>query len=423
MISRVLVAWILIAAARGAGMGRAAGQDWPQWQGPGRDNVSGERGLLARWPEGGPAMVWSASGCGKGFSTVAVADGVIYTSGSTNGETFVIAFDLEGRALWQAPNGGSWEAAPRMAWAKNYDGARGTPTVADERVYHLGESGTLTAFDGRKGTSVWSLDIAKRFGAECPNYGYTESVLVDGDRLICCPGGTKGFMVALDRKTGETVWANTNIQEGVGFGSAILVEGKGLRQIVTMTEEGIIGVEASAGKLLWRHPFTNRRKNNIPTPVHRQGFILASTGYGGGSILLRLSYDDRKASVSEVWSNDNLDSMYGGFVVMDGCVYGAANRKPAWVCLDFETGRLRYREPGKAMGAATYADGMLYCLDQEGRMALVRCTPERHEVISHFTVPSGGAGKYWSCPVVCGGRLYVRHADRLYAYRVRPADK
>ena len=289
--------WLLIffASAIGSDMSQAGEATWPQWQGTQRDNISTETALLKVWPEGGPTLLWTASGCGKGYSSVAVKDQTIYTAGTTNGETFVTAFDLAGRTKWRSPNGKWWQADPKMTWARSYGGARGTPTVNDGLVYHLNETGGLSAFDARTGTVVWSLDVSRKFEAKCPDYGYTESVLIDGDRLICCPGGAKGFMVALDKKTGSNMWVNTELTEGVGFASPILADDKGVRQIITLTEENLIGVDVSAGKLLWRYPFTNKRKNN----------------------------------------------------------YGAANEKPAWVCLDFETGQRRYRERGIGMGSVT----------------------------------------------------------------------
>jgi outer membrane protein assembly factor BamB len=344
---------------------------------------------------------------------------MIYTAGTTKEETIVIALDLDGNVKWRAPNGARWQASAQMTWASSYDGARATPTVDGGVVYHLNETGLLSAFDAQKGTVIWSLDLLKTFEARIPKYGYTESVLIDGDRLICCPGGTRGFMVALNKKTGALVWANTEVTDGVGFASPILVEDKGVRQFVTLSEEAVIGVEASAGRLLWRHPFTNKRKNNIPTPLYQNGFVFASTGYGAGSVLLKLSFDGAKVTASQVWANTELDNVHGGFVLMDGFVYGAAHEKPAWVCLELATGKPRYREIGVGMGSVSYADGMLYCLGEKGAMGLVPCTPDRYSVVSRFDVPKGGDGPFWAHPVVCGGRLYIRHADRLYAYDIR----
>jgi hypothetical protein len=161
------------------------------------------------------------------------------------------------------------------------------------------------------------------------------------------------------------------------------------------------------------------RKNNIPTPLYHNGFVFASTGYGAGSVLLKLAFEPPKVTASQVWANTELDNVHGGFVLKDGFIYGAAHQKPAWVCLELETGKMRYREPGVGMGSVVYADGMLYCLGEKGAMGLVPCTPDGYSVTSRFDVPKGGEGAFWAHPVVCGGRLYIRHADRLYAYGVQ----
>ena len=402
-----------------AGTGLAGGETWPQWGGPRRDNVSTETGLLKQWPEGGPTLIWTATGCGKGYSSVAVTEQAIYTAGTSTDGTFVIAFDLEGKTKWRAPNGRQWAAPTNMPWARSYDGARATPTVDDGLVYHLNETGRLTAFDARNGAVVWSVDFLRQFGAEVPEYGYTESVLIDGDNLICYPGGTNGYMAALNKKTGGTVWVNRDIRDVTAFSSAILAVTPASRQVVTLTTPAIIGVDAVTGKLLWRYPFTNKRENNIPTPIYSKGYVFASTGYGAGSVLLRLTQDGATASVSRVWTSTELDNAHGGVVLVDGFLYGAAHEKPAWICLDFATGQLRYRDKGVGMGSLTCADGMLYCLGERGTMALVTCTPERYGLVSRFDVPKGGEGMYWAHPVVCGSRLYVRHADRLFAYDVK----
>jgi outer membrane protein assembly factor BamB len=226
-------------------------------------------------------------------------------------------------------------------------------------------------------------------------------------------------MVALKKKTGEPVWACTDIADEAGFASATLAEDRGVRQAITMTADNLIGVDADSGKLLWRHPFTNKRRNNIPTPIYRDGFVYASTGYGGGSVCLKLSFDGKSVSATQAWAGKDLDNIHGGILLVDGFLYGSANEKPGWVCLDAKTGLPRYMEKGVGMGSVTCADGMLYCFSEAGTMALVPCTPERHQVVSSFDVPKGGDGRHWAHPVVCGGRLYVRHADCLYAYDIR----
>jgi len=203
-----------------------------------------------------------------------------------------------------------------------------------------------------------------------------------------------------------------------GYASPILVEYRGLRQIVTMTAKSVIGVHADTGKLLWEYDHVTSWDANIPTPIFHNGYIFISSGYRKGSELLKLQVKGREASVRRVWECKKLDNHHGGVVLADGFFYGAASRK-YWVCVDFMTGEVKYRAPGVGKGSVTYADGMLYCLaERRGTMGLVKATPHEYRVISRFNIP-GARSQVWAHPVVCGGRLYVRYKDNLHAYDVK----
>jgi outer membrane protein assembly factor BamB len=396
----------------------SASPTWTQWQGLNRDSISTETGLLKEWPEGGPALLWTAEGCGKGYSSVAVTEKMIYTAGTMKNQTFVMAFDMAGKMKWKTVNGEQWKPGATMFWAASYDGARATPTVDNGIVYHLNDLGLLSALDAENGKLKWSANLPKQFESKWPDFGYTESVLIDGNKLICYPGGKKGYMTALNKKTGAVIWSNKDIGDNPAFASPIIFTDQGIRQVVTMTEEAIIGVAADTGKLLWRYPFTNKRKNNIPTPIYSKGYVFTSTGYGGGSVLLKLNAKGDKVSVDKVWQNTLLDNIHGGVILRDGYLYGSSNEKPAWFCLDFLTGEEKYRDKSIGQGSLMYADGMIYCLGERGTMLLVPCTPKEFKPTGRFDVPKGGTGLYWSHPVVCNGRLYLRHDDKLFVYNI-----
>ena len=389
--------------------------EWPCFHGPKRDNKSVETGLLKKWPDDGPKLLWTASGLGKGYSSVTVVGGMIYTAGMIEKQTHVFALDLDGKPKWRRLNGTSWQTTMRHAVA--YAGSRGTPTYDEGRVYHLGERGRLTAFDAKTGGQIWSLDLFKQFNAKTPTYGLAESVLIDGDRLICSPGGTKGYMVCLEKKTGKLVWANTEVKGTMGYCSAGTAEFGGFRQILSMSAKEVFGVDAKTGKLLWSVEHENQRENSATNPIFHNGHVFASTGYGKGSILVRLKPVRGGIETETVWSSKLMDNHHGGVVLMDGYLYGAGHQSKGWFCLGFLTGKQAWNAKGK--GSLTYADGMLYCLEERGTMALVKATPEECRIVSSFRVPKGGSGLYWAHPVVCDGRLYVRHADKLFAYDVR----
>jgi outer membrane protein assembly factor BamB len=392
-----------------------ARDEWPCFHGANRDNKSRETGLLRSWPEGGPKLLWTASRLGKGYSTVSVAGGLIYTAGMVRRQTYVLALDLDGRRKWWKLNGRSWQST--MRHAVRYDGARSTPTYDEGRVYHLSEQGRLAALDAATGEEAWGLDLFRRFDARTARYGLAESVLIDGDRLIASPGGTKGYMVCLEKKTGKLVWANARVKGTVGYCSPVLAEFGGFRQILSMSSKVVFGVDADTGRLLWSVEHGNRRENSATDPIFHKGHVFASTGYGKGSTVVRLQAGADGVKAERAWTSRLMDNHHGGAVLLDGYLYGAGHEARGWFCLDFMTGKPAWNAKGK--GSLTYADGMLYCLDERGTMSLVKATPKRFEVVSSFPVPRGGEGLHWAHPVVCGGRLYVRHADKLFAYDIR----
>ena len=393
----------------------ADNNNWPCFHGPKRDNLSTETGLLQAWPQDGPELIWTASGIGTGYSTVSIADGRIFTAGMIDKQTHVIALDLRGKKLWQKLNGQSWEAEEFQTWAVPYAGARATPTVDGDTVYHLSELGRLTAFDVQTGEERWSVDIMKTFNAEKPEYGYSESVLILGEVLFCCPAGEKGYIAALDKKTGDTLWVNTDIKDAVGNCSSVLADIENQQQLITLSASSILSFDPDDGRLLWQYPFANSRENNCADVIVSEGLVFASSGYGKGSILLQPKKQaDGSFSVDPVWTTELLDNHHGGVVLLDGFLYGAGSEARGWFCLDFKTGAQKWQTRGK--GSLTYADGHLYCYDERGAMSLVKAISEKYDQVGSFQVPKGGEGLYWAHPVVCGGRLYVRHSDTLYAY-------
>lgn len=388
--------------------------EWQCFHGPDRANKSPDKGLLKEWPEAGPELAWTVSGLGEGYSTVSIAEGYIFTAGMLDKQTYVYAYDLNGELVWKKPNGQSWVAT--QSWATTYTGSRSTPTYNDGVVYHLGELGRLAAFNCKTGNELWSMELREQFDAEIPEYGYSESVYIDGDRLYCCPAGKKGYIVCLDKNNGNLIWANAEIQEPVGNSSLIVYDYGGHRKLAGLTAHSIFGVDSETGKLLWHVDYKNSRSNNIADPIFHNGYIFASTGYGKGSILLKLKIAGEEIIPETVWQTELMDNHHGGIILHEGYLYGAGHESRGWFCLDFMTGKQMWKAPGK--GSLTYADGMFYCLEERGIITLVRATPERYEAISTFEVPSGGKGFHWAHPVVCGGRLYIRHTDKLFAYDV-----
>lgn len=391
--------------------GAAGAADWPQFHGSDYTNISPESGLLKQWPEAGPELIWSAKGLGDGFSSVSVADGLIYTAGNLDGNSVVTCMDLTGNVVWRSPCG--------PAWTKNFPGTRGTPTVDGDRVYFETPHGDLTCLNAKTGDRLWGLNILEKFGASNITWALAESVIIDGDNVICCPFGSQGSIVALNKMTGDTVWAAESTGDKAGYSTPSIGEFAGTRIVMTMSNKALVGVNADTGKLLFRHEHLTKYEVNALQPILRGDRIFISSGYGSGSEMLQLTSADGKITATQAWSSKDMDNHHGGVVLWDGHLYGA-NSKRDWVCFDWDTGATRYSETGVGKGSLTCAEGMLYTFSESTRTAgLVKATPAGHEVISSFQIPEGGSGKSWAHPVISDGRLYLRHGDLLFVYNIK----
>lgn len=407
----ILVGFLCPAVPQGVG---AEAHCWPRFHGPKGDNISTETALLKQWPEQGPKLLWTAKTIGKGFAGVTIADGRIYTAGDVGDDLIIFALDMDGRIQWQAKNGAAWKKSGPA-------GARGTPTVDGNRLYHENAHDEVVCLDAKTGRKIWGVNLASQFQGRKDGFGRGESLLIDGDRVICCPGGATA-MAALDKKTGQTVWKSSSAGEPAGYASPILAEYRGLRMILTMASKSLIGVNAASGELLWRFEhYTPRYVANCVTPIYHDGQVLISGGYGLGSVLLRIGVKDGKSVIEPAWRSKDLDNCHGGVILVDDCVYGAShfNNNAKWICLDWKTGRKMYAEKGIGKGSLTCAGGMFYTMNECRKIALVKPASTGYQFVSQFQIPEGGEGPTWAHPVVCGGRLYIRHADQLYAYDVR----
>jgi outer membrane protein assembly factor BamB len=382
---------------------------WPQFHGPNLDNLSTETGLLKSWPSGGPELLWTAKGIGSGYSSVAIANGLIYTAGNHDRNTVVSALDADGAILWQEPNG--------SAWTSSYEGTRGTPTIDGEHLYHQSPLGNVICMNATTGQKIWSRNILQEFGSRNIKWALAESLLIDGDHVICTPGGPQTCIVALDKKTGQTVWQSPTANGDLaGYASPTVAELGGIRMILQMTGKALVGVHADNGDLLFRFEHNTRYDVNATRPIFKDGFVFISSNYGTGSVMVKLNLSGGRVVPQRSWAYKPLDNHHGGVILVDGYLFGSSNRE--WHCLKWDTGQSMYSERGVGKGSLTYADGMLYTLSEDHTMGLVPATPNGHKLVSQFRLPAGGDGKSWAHPVVCGGRLYIRHGDFLYAYDV-----
>ncbi len=398
---------------------------WPQWRGPDRTGVSSDRGLLSEWPEGGPRLVLTASGLGRGFSSVAVAAGRILTMGDRSDGQYVIALDeATGREQWATRVGG--------VHRDQYSGPRGTPTIDGDRVYALSTDGELVALDTATGRERWRRSLTRDFGARTPGWMFAESPLVDGDRVLVAPGSSRAAMVALDKMTGRDVWRTSapglgrQGVDGPEYSSIVISQGGGVKQYVRLLGRGVIGVRASDGRFLWSYDRMVNGTANIPTPVVNGNLVFASTGYQAGAALLELVPGaDQTVTARERYflQGRTFQNHHGGMVFVNGYVYaGTGHNNGLPICLELVSGRVAwggdFRNAGSGSAAVTAADGHVYYRYQNGMMLLVEATPEAYREKGSFQIP-GVREPSWSHPVVTGGRLYLREQDALHVYDIR----
>lgn len=392
--------------------GFAANFDWPQWRGPNRDDVSKETGLLKEWPAEGPRRVWLFDNAGAGYSSFAIANGELFTMGTRDNNETLLALDANaGRELWAAPMGSIFNE-------KRGGGPRGTPTVDGNRVYGLSGNGNLVCVNVADGTIAWQKQM-KDLGGVLQKWGYSESVLLDGNNVICTPGGPQGTVAALDKSTGALVWQTKDFTDDAQYSSIVPATINGVPQYVQITMQSIVGIGPKDGKILWKTAWPGRTAV-IPTPIVRDNLVYVTSGYGVGCKLIRISPNNQ---VETVYENKVMKNHHGGVILVRDHLYGHADA--GWTCQNFKTGEEVWNHRAFDKGAVAYADGMLYCLEERsGTVALVEASPAgwkersrfRPEPQSKIRLPDG---RIWTHPVISNGKLYLRDQDLIYCYDVK----
>lgn len=395
--------------------GLATAGDWAQWHGANRDNISTETGLLTEWPAGGPRLVWKATGIGDGYSGVSIVKGRIYTMGDIGDSAYVEALEFRtGKKLWQTPVGPAGDGG-------GYPGPRATPTVDGDLVYALGQSGDLVCVMALSGKELWRKSLTKDFGGKMMSgWGYSESLLVDGEKLLCTPGGKQGTVVALNKRTGAPIWSSKEFTDSASYASLIVVNLRGTRQIIVLTDANVAGIAADTGALLWKG---ERRGQTavVPTPVFKDDSVFVSSGYGVGCNLFKVTGAGRQFSAEQVYANKNMVNHHGGVISLGNHLYGYSDGK-GWVCMDLKTGEITWSERQKlGKGTLSYADGHFYLRAESGpgTIVLIEATPTGFVEKGRFDQPDRSGKNSWPHLVISNGGLFVRDQDVLLCYDIR----
>jgi outer membrane protein assembly factor BamB len=404
----------------------ASADDWPQWQGPERNAISKEGGLLKEWTKDGPPLAWKITGAGAGYSSPSIAAGRIFGMGYRGDDEVVWALsEKDGKELWVTRIGPAFkQQAPQ-----GKEGPGCTPTVDGELLYVEGLGGDVACLEVKDGKLVWQRNLRGDFGGRTPMWSYRESPLVDGDKVIITPGAEDATLAALDKSTGKTMWkSRVPGGSGAAYASAIAIDFEGQRQYVQFVAKALVGVAASDGKFLWRYDApANRMGINCATPVYQDGMVFAASAYSTGGGMVKLSKDTNGGvKAEEVYFCKKMQNHHGCMVLLDGYLYGAngGNEGGFLVCLDFKTGNVLWDERNDPehrapKGSVALADGRLYYRTEKGTMILIEPSPKQYIERGRFDQPDRTAQPAWAHPVVANGKLYLRDQDLLLCYDVK----
>lgn len=383
--------------------------DWPQFHGPDRTAISKETGLLKEWPRSGPALVWTATGLGNGYGSMAVAGNHVYVQGARGRNSAIIVYNrADGKEVWS-------KALGATEGNDQGPGPRGTPTVDGDRVYVLSEAGDLWCLK-TDGAEVWHRNILRDFNGRQLRWLISESPLVDGPHLVVAPGGAGAGMVKLDKMTGKTVWMAKELSDPAGYSSIIAADVQGVRTYMTFTAAAGVGVRASDGKLMFRYPNAANGIANIATPIFSNNKVFFTSAYDTGGGLVDLTAQNGEVKAKEVYFTRNLKNHHGGVVLIDGYLYGFNDS--ILTCLEFATGKMMWRDRSVGKGSVMFADGNLYIQGENNMFGLAQATPSGYVEKGRFSIPDKGYPS-WAHPVVSDGRLYVRNQDTMLAYDIK----
>jgi outer membrane protein assembly factor BamB len=387
-----------------------------EWRGPNRSGIYNETNLLKSWPEEGPELVWEYDGIGNGYGSPVFTSDRMYIQGELNDTAFLFSFDKDGYFLWKKEFG--------KEWVKNYDGSRSAPTVIDSLVYVTSGLGNLYCFDRFSGEKLWNISMIDDFEGTYPLFGFSESVIIEGEKVFCTPGGKEHNVIALNRFNAELIWSSKGVGERPGYNSPQIIKLKDRNILVNFSAYAMMGHDTKTGELLWVH-----EQDNIPlekrepgagdthsnTIIYEDGFIYYTAGDGNCSVKLELS-DDGK-TIKELWRNTDLDNYMGGIVKLGDHIFGCGIENKDFKSINAQTGKT-----GKALdigsGAVISADSMFYYYNFKGEVMLITGDPENPEVVGKFRMTKGKK-EHFAHPVINDGKLYVRHGDAIQAYDIR----
>jgi outer membrane protein assembly factor BamB len=384
--------------------------DWVQWGGPHRNFISDTKGLATSWPAAGPRRVWQRE-LGEGYSAIAVERGTLFTMYRKGENEVAVALDAAtGKTIWEYSY-----AAP---FAPEYDmsngpGPHATPLVSGNLIFTSGATGKLHCLDKKTGKLVWSHDLISEFQGTVRVNGYSCSPIAYKDMVVMMVGGPSSSLVAFNRQNGSVVWKKHDFRNSTS--SPIIINVDGQDQLVAFMYGEIVGVDPNNGNLLWTRPHPAEFGLNTSTPIWGpDNLLFMSSGYGGGSRVLRLSRTRDKTTVEEVWANSLMRIHFTNAIRVGDLIYGSSGDfGPApFTAVNVKTGNVVWRHRSFPRASLLFADGRFIILDEDGHLLLATPTAEGLTVTSKAELLSNQS---WTVPSLSGTRLYLRDRKNIVA--------
>ena len=387
----------------------AAAQDWPQWRGPERDGAVAVFDVPASWPAQ-LTQQWKVD-VGFGYATpILVGDRVFMFARQGEDEVMLALHAGSGETIWRTSYDASFEMMP--ATSRHGPGPKSTPTYADGRLFTLGISGIVTAFDAGTGRQLWQMPA----GPVQPTYHTGQSPFVDGDLMILHVGGQDaGALTAFDVATGDVRWSWDG--DGPAYGSPVVAEIEGVRQIITFTQENFVGVSAENGALLWRRPYTTASTTTSQTPNIYQNDVIEA-GRGNGITRFRVVREGNAWTTENVWHTDEVSMHMANGVVVDGVLFGLSHLNSGqYFGLDLDTGRVLWTSPPRQAdnAAIQYAGTTIFSLEADAELVVLPTSRTGFEPVQRYEVADSAT---WAQPTLSGNRLFVKDVESLTLWTV-----
>jgi len=380
-----------------------------QFGGPNRNGIFPETGLMDNWPAEGPVLVQTITGIGEGFASPTITQNGIYIAGMIDSLGYVFHFDNNFQLKWKAEIG--------REFTFKYVGARGTPTIEDNRLYYVASMGNAACLNAITGEKIWELNIFERFNGVAIKWGYAESPLIYGDKIFFTPGGKGSNFVALNKTNGNLIWAADIDSTYNAYCSPVIVNHNKKDLILLNSSYCILLIDPDNGNVLVRHPLTQSSFNHALPPLYIDGKLLYSSGYGEGATLFQIV--DGKTLLDTIYTNSEFDCKLSGLHVIDGTVFGVSDKRKQWMGMDINSGKTLFNTREIKPGSFILADNKFYMFSDVGEVALSVPSKTEFKIVSQFQIPIGNVTLAFAHPVISNGILYIRYNNNMWLYKIK----